>query len=178
MCARHPVDIAISCTTCHQSNFSCPGHPGHIELPVLVYHASFMDAMFKLLRAQCACCGCFRLARAEIYRYASKLHLLRYGLINEARVLDDIADRRQAAALLKAEGSDDSDSDDDDDKLQGLIREWETYVNRVIKKAEREDPDLRTIDHKNEALKEERKVLVKSFLDQASSTRNCTKCHV
>ena len=134
--------------------------------------------MLRLLRAQCACCGFFRLARTEIYRYMSKLHLLRYGLLNEARVLDDIADKRNAMPLFKGEGSDDSDSDDDENKAQGLIEEWEAYVNRAVKKAERANPDLRLVDHKNEALKEERTTLIRNFLGQALGARNCTKCHV
>ena len=143
-----------------------------------VYHVSFFDSLVKLLRAQCACCGGFRLARAQIIRYTCKLRLLRHGLLNEAQELDDIARRREALAQLAKHGSNSSDTDSDVDPSDALTQEWRRFVKDAIKRAGKQQLDLRVVNHKNEALKEERRHLVKTFLDRATTVRTCTKCEV
>lgn len=47
------------CRTCKLSNSHCPGHFGHIELNVPVFHPLFMNHAFHLLRATCTYCHHF-----------------------------------------------------------------------------------------------------------------------
>ena len=164
------------CGTCHLGTFSCPGHPGHIELPVPVYHVSFLDSALKLLKAQCACCGGLRLARAQIIQYICKLRLLRHGLFTETQEFDDIAKKSDAMDKLASADSDDSDVDDDGMQSDVLTREWKLFVKEAIKRVQEKDPDLRALDHKNEALNEERRGLVRSFLDLATNIKTCARC--
>ena len=46
------ANIFESCTTCNLNSVGCPGHVGHIDLPVPVYHPTFMDQLLRLLRAK------------------------------------------------------------------------------------------------------------------------------
>ncbi|KAK3114432.1 hypothetical protein LTR53_007244, partial [Teratosphaeriaceae sp. CCFEE 6253] len=39
-----------ACATCGLKNPQCPGHAGHIEMPVVCYHPTFLDQTLKLLR--------------------------------------------------------------------------------------------------------------------------------
>lgn len=49
-----------SCETCKQSYFACPGHFGHIDIPMPVYHPLFMRETFILLRSLCMYCHHFK----------------------------------------------------------------------------------------------------------------------
>ena len=44
------------CETCGLSSVHCPGHFGHIELPLPIYHPMFYKLMIKLLRGSCFTC--------------------------------------------------------------------------------------------------------------------------
>ncbi|RLG07321.1 MAG: DNA-directed RNA polymerase subunit A', partial [Thaumarchaeota archaeon] len=45
------------CKTCGNTYLGCPGHFGHIELPVPVIHVGFVKYIHNLLRATCRSCG-------------------------------------------------------------------------------------------------------------------------
>ena len=54
--ALGPTDKDDLCGTCWQNYVHCPGHLGHIELPLTVYHPLFFKLMYKVLRATCFIC--------------------------------------------------------------------------------------------------------------------------
>ena len=97
----HPInnglyDLALGaflknlCSTCGLDENSCPGHQGHIDLPVPVYNPLFIPQLFLYLRSSCLYCHHFKLKKNEVHRYALKLKLLQYGLIKECHELDNI----------------------------------------------------------------------------------------
>ena len=58
-----------SCSTCHLTYFTCPGHYGHIELPAPVFHPLFMGNMLNLLRGTCMFCHRFKMSRTAVCFY-------------------------------------------------------------------------------------------------------------
>lgn len=52
------TDRQFKCQTCHGDILTCPGHFGHIDLIVPVYHIGFMKTVIKVL--QCVCFECSR----------------------------------------------------------------------------------------------------------------------
>lgn len=60
------VNDYFSCATCSQDHFNCPGHFGHIEVPIPAYNPMFFDNLYALLRAKCAYCHHFRITRALV----------------------------------------------------------------------------------------------------------------
>lgn len=79
------------CQTCKLSSFDCPGHFGHIELPVPVFNPLFMVQAFQLLRGTCSYCHKFLVKDVVILRYIAKLTLLEHGLASASDAVDDIA---------------------------------------------------------------------------------------
>src|SRR5262245_56451023 len=61
--------------SCHLGYFYCPGHFGHIDLPVAVVHPLLFSQAFALLRAACLYCHRLRIAPLELARYVAKLRL-------------------------------------------------------------------------------------------------------
>ncbi|KAL9086884.1 MAG: hypothetical protein Q9165_006890 [Trypethelium subeluteriae] len=51
------IDRAFACATCGESMQECPGHFGHIELSVPVFHVGFIGKIKKLLEICCHHCG-------------------------------------------------------------------------------------------------------------------------
>lgn len=62
-----------SCTTCENSLLHCPGHFGHIELPVVVVNPMFIRNIYTLFRISCL--KCFKILMDERLKYILKLQL-------------------------------------------------------------------------------------------------------
>jgi DNA-directed RNA polymerase I subunit RPA1 len=51
-----PTERDDLCSTCGQNNMHCPGHFGHIELNLPVYHPLFLKLLVTILRSTCFQC--------------------------------------------------------------------------------------------------------------------------
>ncbi|PSN71739.1 beta and beta-prime subunits of DNA dependent RNA-polymerase [Corynespora cassiicola Philippines] len=51
------IDRMFSCATCKEDIQTCPGHFGHIELAVPVFHVGFIVKIKKILETVCHTCG-------------------------------------------------------------------------------------------------------------------------
>ena len=60
------VDRRLNCGTCELDVRSCSGHFGHIELPVPIYHISFLETFRKILNCICYSCSRVRMTPAEM----------------------------------------------------------------------------------------------------------------
>ena len=65
------------CKTCGNTYLGCPGHFGHIELPVPVIHVGFVKHIHMLLRATCRSCGRLLIPEKDIERFREELERLR-----------------------------------------------------------------------------------------------------
>jgi DNA-directed RNA polymerase I subunit RPA1 len=77
------------CVTCGNLRTLCPGHFGHIELCVPVYHPLFFPRLLQLMKMKCLNCHGFRLSRRNCKVYSLKLALADGGRVQEALGLDD-----------------------------------------------------------------------------------------
>ncbi|KAI9221947.1 hypothetical protein BC828DRAFT_404467 [Blastocladiella britannica] len=91
--ALGPFDKGSYCATCSLSFFDCPGHFGHIELPLPIYNPSLFDDMFKYLRATCLFCFKLRISQSAAHVYKAKLLLLSRGLLVDAMRMDDVVEK-------------------------------------------------------------------------------------
>ncbi|KAF2147473.1 uncharacterized protein K452DRAFT_314616 [Aplosporella prunicola CBS 121167] len=164
-----------ACSTCNLNAFNCPGHCGHIELPVPVYHPTFMDQLLRLIRAQCMYCHHLKMSKVQVNRFVCKLRLVRYGLLKEAQDLEDIEVPKSSKTASKEEGEDvDSDAGSDAEK-DDVIAKREAFVKRAIKAAGgRKKSEWST--EKTEAVAEERRYIIKEFLTDINKGKKCQKC--
>ena len=87
--ALGPTDYDSICPTCGLGFNECPGHCGHIELPVPVYNPILFPHMYKLLRMKCMACHHFRLGAHRTRIFRVKLLLCDVGNVVRALSLDD-----------------------------------------------------------------------------------------
>lgn len=161
------------CTTCNLGIQSCPGHAGHVDLPVPVYHPTFMDQILRLVRAQCVYCDRLRLSRRDIHRYVCIFRLLQYGLLHEARMIDAIGENFHGLGMsdVPQEEIAGSDSEDQDGTADGIMRARDTYVRRMLQ-SHRATAGRR----KHEGAAELRTALVGEFFKDIVKTRMCVSC--
>ena len=168
-----------SCGTCHLSTYSCPGHVGHIELPVPVYHVTFMDQLLLLLRSKCEFCSHFKLHPNETHRFTCKLQLIQKGLVNEVKELDNIdfmtkkfAFRRTKTTSLNEE-TESEDSEEDEDVIR---QRRDEFVERAMRRSQESRSNRAAATEKNDFVAEERRTVIREFLSAIRSTRSCGSC--
>jgi len=163
-----------ACSTCNLK-VGCAGHCGHIELPVHVYHPSFMDQCLRLLRAKCAYCHKFKMSRTEVGRYICKLRLLSHGLVKESYEVDEIRAGTSKNNGLQTNGIDtDQDSDASDVDAKALHDRRNEFTKRAIKAARRNNTDWTA--SKYEVLVDERREVVRDFLALIAKIKKCAQC--
>ena len=152
----------IRCATCHLNIHSCPGHCGHIDLPVHLFHVTFIDQLYRYIRARCVYCSRFRLARVELNRYVCKLRLLQYGLLAEAAELDDVGLRK----------------DLDEEHLDGddIMEKRNEFVRKSIRRAGGHKRDFDFTAAKSEAAMETRRDVLTQFQADIIKGRACKMC--
>lgn len=174
--------ISFRCSTCHLDYKYCPGHTGHIALPVPVYHPLFFAQMLRLLRSTCVYCFHLRMAKAVVNRYVCKLKLIQHGLLLEAQQLDDIQIKTKttgAAGKVKGAGADeegpgDDIETDDEDDLESFLAKRERFVNKAIRRSKANSSNWNS--SKVMSVAEERRKLVKEFLADIMKPRKCNRC--
>ena len=171
-----------SCKTCNLNQAQCPGHCGHIELPVPVYHPVFMDQAYRLLRAQCVYCHKFRMPRREIHRYSCILRLLQVGLLHEAQMIDALSESEfgeafKSLALSDVPQIESDEAEEDGNKAHdSTMAAREAYVRRVLQ-AHKHKISLGDIRHgKHEGASEMRRSIIKEFLAGIIKEKKCRSC--
>jgi len=82
--ALGPVDPLERCATCAQSYDDCPGHYGHIELALPVFHPLLFNELYKLLRHCCLGCRALKLGADRKKYFVYILSLIRRGKLAQA----------------------------------------------------------------------------------------------
>ena len=166
------------CSTCHLNTFNCPGHVGHIELPVPVYHVTFMDQLLRLMRSKCAYCSHLRLAPAEINRFICKLRLIEHGLVREVEELEKIHLRtvstkpcRESTVDMDGENEESEQEDEETFKQRRLA-----FVRRVLKEKGGREARAAVASEKVEAVSSIRRAIIKEFLAEITKVKTCGHC--
>lgn len=158
------------CATCNLGSFACPGHVGHIDLPVPVYHPTFFDQVLRLLRSKCVYCHHLKMSRKEVNRYICKLRLIQHGLLNAAEEIDNIEISQDKSA-----SDDDSGRSEEESAVDKIIQRRNHFVKRAIKAARTSPWEWDT--EKNEGVAQARRNVVKDFLKSIVAGKGCSNCN-
>ncbi|OLN92167.1 DNA-directed RNA polymerase I subunit [Colletotrichum chlorophyti] len=163
------------CATCNLNQSSCPGHAGHIDLPVPVYHPIFLDQVLRLLRSQCVYCKGFRMRHREINRYSCKLRLLQHGLLHEAHLVDAIGEELKGLALPDVPVDYESEAEEEGKStVDNVIGAREAFVRQSLKAHKLSLGEVRKGKHEGSI--EMRRELIKDFMTQITKPRSCDNC--
>lgn len=163
------------CTTCGLDEKFCPGHQGHIELPVPVYNPLFFNQLYIFLRSSCLYCHHFKLGEMEVHKYICKLRLVQYGLLLECQELETLFAKDGTSNDDEIEGEHSSSEGLDASAKKSIKQMRENFVDLAISTALSEG---RT-SHKGlitETVGEERKHIIQDFYKRILSRPKCNNC--
>uniref|UniRef100_A0A3Q2XD14 DNA-directed RNA polymerase subunit n=1 Tax=Hippocampus comes TaxID=109280 RepID=A0A3Q2XD14_HIPCM len=98
--ALGPADNKETCSTCCQDFSHCPGHLGHVELPLPVYNPLFFDKLYLLIRGSCLTCQMLTCPRAAIHLLLNQLKLLDYGALQQVYQIEEVFSQVRKASLI------------------------------------------------------------------------------
>ncbi|PHH65389.1 hypothetical protein CDD81_2493 [Ophiocordyceps australis] len=163
------------CQTCNLNQASCPGHPGHIQLPVPVYHPVFIDQTLRLLRATCVYCSGFRLSKKDLHKHVCRLRLLQHGLITEAHMVGSIGENDLGLGLQLPLGLEDSEAEEEGSSdANGIIKMRERYVQQCLLGNHIRRRDV--IRGKHEGSTTARREAIKEFMAEITKKSPCSSC--
>ena len=79
-----PIEQFGVCSTCGLSQHHCPGHFGHIDLVVPVYHPLLFPTVTKVLRCACLNCHKFKMHTERVNMFRERLDLIDRGELESA----------------------------------------------------------------------------------------------
>ncbi|XP_065184132.1 DNA-directed RNA polymerase I subunit RPA1-like [Sycon ciliatum] len=82
--ALGPFNRSDTCTTCRQQQLHCPGHIGHVQLPLPVYHPIFFKTLLQIVKGGCRYCHRVLALPWQLALTQGQLRLASYGLLAEA----------------------------------------------------------------------------------------------
>uniref|UniRef100_A0A8C5GLR2 DNA-directed RNA polymerase subunit n=1 Tax=Gouania willdenowi TaxID=441366 RepID=A0A8C5GLR2_GOUWI len=88
--ALGPADSKEVCATCSQNFNNCPGHFGHIELPLPVYNPLFFDKLYLLIGGSCLVCHTLTCPRPAVHLLIQQLTLVDHGAMQEVYQLEQV----------------------------------------------------------------------------------------
>lgn len=179
----HPIsgglyDLALGaflrnlCATCGLDDKHCPGHQGHIDLPIPVYNPLFFNQLYIFLRSACLYCHKFKLKSLEVHLFACKLRLIQYGLLLETAEIDNM---RLDLDVEEDEAEEEGFLSSNPQAEKDLIARREEFVDVSVAKALSEG---RTSEYgiQTASVNEERKKLIHDFYKRILSRKKCDNC--
>uniref|UniRef100_A0A673C941 DNA-directed RNA polymerase subunit n=1 Tax=Sphaeramia orbicularis TaxID=375764 RepID=A0A673C941_9TELE len=156
--ALGPSDNKEVCSTCCQNFNNCPGHLGHVDLPLPVYNPLFFDKLFLMIRGSCLVCHLLTCPRAAIHLLINQLKLLDHGAMQEVYQIDQILNQ-YLEVHPKATG----------DEIEQVLKEFSDSVVGVnAESAENRRPIKHLVEKKNSLINDFWKIQMKS--------RKCPHC--
>ncbi|XP_073342711.1 DNA-directed RNA polymerase I subunit RPA1 [Pagrus major] len=156
--ALGPADIKEACSTCCQDFNNCPGHLGHVELPLPVYNPLFFDKLYLLMRGSCLSCHMLTCPRAAIHLLQNQLKLVDHGAMQEVYLIEQVLNQ-YLEENPKATG----------DEIQQSLKEFTDTILGV--NAEGLE-SIKPIKH----LVEKKSSLINDFWRIHMKTRKCPYC--
>lgn len=134
-----------------------------------------------LLRAKCVYCGHFKLAPAEVNRFACKLQLVEHGLIGEANDLDNVSSQNLPSVTNGANGAgsgseDDSQSESEMVVAAVLARKRNDFVQNVIQERDGKEYQFHAKGRKIDIVDSARRDIIKHFLSISTKPKTCARC--
>ena len=170
--ALGPCDQQELCGTCGLNGIHCPGHLGHIPIPLPVYHPVFFPSLFTLLRISCWNCSKLYCSPFRAHLLIGQLELVELGLLSDAsteamerEIVGDLGDDQDPESMENAE------------KVMAQLTEAaiESKVRKYVQKCKEEALERGlALKVKTKHLVEMRSILIGNFIK--SSSRYAKKC--
>ncbi|RLU27161.1 hypothetical protein DMN91_000960 [Ooceraea biroi] len=168
------MDNSEPCSTCSFSASRCPGHFGHIELPVPVVNPLFHKGLSTLLKLSCLHCFTFQIPVHIKLLLSAKLKLLHEGQLSDI----DHLDQEVSSMMSQLKSKNAKDKENQAEYVREII---DTYVENVLGRMRFGQPMFQECDGKQANMKNiitQWHTYIDSILKQfLRSNKTCMNCH-
>eukprot|EP00042_Codosiga_hollandica_P057788 m.860721 g.860721 ORF g.860721 m.860721 type:complete len:1728 (-) comp59680_c0_seq2:58-5241(-) len=161
------ADPLEPCITCSLMPRHCPGHMGHIELPLVVYNPMLFRQFNQLLASFCWMCGVSNASRIAQQLFVSQMNLLDQGRIVQALDLGDLVDRLVASNSVSEEKM--SKTDLETHVLKELEKAYNHARNRAHEKADQRPKNINAVTIRSD-------LIAQFWRDSKASAPTCWNC--
>ncbi|XP_065055867.1 DNA-directed RNA polymerase I subunit RPA1-like [Rhopilema esculentum] len=154
-----PTDKTDICGSCGLNYVFCPGHLGHIELPLPVYHPIFFRILLQFVNLSCYNCHSLLISRSKEHLLLKQLFVIEKGQPGLILDLEEIFNA----------GLSESDHLNYNDKEDSVVERIDSFLNTVS--ASIQDCPEKTSKNTTKY----RQLLVKEFLG-TTKTKKCPRC--
>lgn len=155
------------CPTCALKCQDCPGHYGHIELIVPLYHPLLFPELVTLLRCKCWSCHALKAPVRPMKILKAKWNLWAQGRYNELADLDN-----QLAAVMK-EGRGNAEKQGDQNRMAALALDDHLKFLLDTPTQTQSAEEISSSSRDGTAW---RKILLKETLSLCKSSNKCHSC--
>ncbi|EED91031.1 DNA directed RNA polymerase i, alpha subunit [Thalassiosira pseudonana CCMP1335] len=163
------------CITCGNVQNLCPGHFGHIELCVPVYHPLFFPKLLLFMKMKCLACHHFRLSKRACRVFCTKLHLVDVGRMGEAMGLDE-----EMAALASKASVGGGDGKMSKQVKQEMMSSAAVLIDELLdQKMALRPPDGQSAEEVTHTMHERavRRKILKEFQQACTKCLKCANCN-
>ncbi|KAL3868878.1 hypothetical protein ACJMK2_041634 [Sinanodonta woodiana] len=132
--ALGPVDRDDLCSTCGQNYIFCPGHMGHIQLPLTVYNAVYFKTLYQILKFSCFECHRLRISASRANLFISQCRLLDKGHLVASELLHDYF-----CQLISEHG-------ENTQLEQPIIEKTTEFTNKLLNEHQESDVSVKNIE--------------------------------
>lgn len=143
------------CGTCGLNFVHCPGHMGHIPLPLPVYHPIFFMTLYQVLRSSCLCCSRLLCTPFRAHLLRGQLELADCGLLSDAMAMEAVVT-----------GESESDTNSSVQGISGYVQNCKDTVATILEPGQ----------SKTKNVVEFKRLLVADFLKYCSAVKKCPHC--
>ena len=164
----------LMCPTCMLHCEHCPGHLGHIELPLPVCNPLFYNTILKLLKITCINCHSFKVEDHLKRLYMVQEELLDHGLVIQSQEAQEIFLSHSGGAVMGF--------DEEEDKAARKAMKQALNGPMIVASLDRFLKDALEDAQKEEIIKNTRSVETcrknnqKEFFKQTSAKSSCVHC--
>ncbi|KAK7006062.1 hypothetical protein SK128_003660 [Halocaridina rubra] len=165
------------CLTCRLNSYRCPGHCGHVELPLPVYNPVFYDTLKQIVTHICFQCHHFIAHSLKTVRLKYQMKLLNDGFATEAMEISDVIS--QITAWYTSQEAEEVTTGIDDEENESksvnaalisiLPKKLDIYCSKVLKNGTSQS----TLTCGIYAIRDE---ILKKFWHEISGTKKCSFC--
>ncbi|KAI4482207.1 hypothetical protein M0804_008758 [Polistes exclamans] len=160
------LESSDPCATCGSTVYKCPGHFGHIELPMPTVNPLFHKALFMLIKLSCLNCFTLQIPTHIKMLLCAKLKILEMGLLSDIDSLEEEIN----SVTSKSQDIPESDLV----YIQDII---ETYIRNLINKTKyipNAQSNRTTLNTKN--VNAQRHMYIDSILKKYTVGKICINC--
>lgn len=179
--ASSQENTGLPCPTCAMPYLHCPGHFGHVELCVPLYHPLLFGKLVETLRMKCWACHKFKASPRDCKAWQIKFQLLQQNRYREALDLEDnlVAIAKEKAATAsnshKEEGGNNSHKTNSiaasEQAVQDLLNRIQQSLTTTTTTATTQSK------HKLSSVEEDLyRQWVKEVVTSCKATKSCPNC--